>query len=123
MPHPVVDNGGTNVTAVSASNIWIGWYDKTSTHALHWDGRRWHTLNTPADADPGHIVPDGKGGYWFGATAIWTGGTWLSEPRPGLTGGYIGVVRIPRTASFLLTGGVETGASLADKPAIFRFDL
>jgi hypothetical protein len=123
MPHPVLDNGGPNVTAVSAANIWIGWYDNTSAHALHWDGHRWHTMNTPPNADPGDIVPDGNGGYWFGATAIWTGKTWASEPSPGLTGGYLGVVRIPRTTSFLLGGGVETGTSRTDKPAIFRFDL
>lgn len=123
MPHPVFDNGGPNVTAVSAANIWIGWYDNTSAHVLHWDGHRWHTMTTPSYADPGDIVPDGKGGYWFGATAILTGSTWTSEQVPDFTGGYAGVVRIPGTTSFLLSAGVETGTPATEKPTIFRFDL
>lgn len=125
MPHPVFDNGGPNVTAVSPANVWIGWDDNTNAHALQWDGRRWHTVTVPDYADPLDIIPDGKGGYWFGAQAILTGRTWTSKQVPVFDGIYGGVTRIPRTTSFLLTAGVETGTPTpaAVKPTIFRFDL
>ena len=123
MPHPVFDNAGPDVTAVSPSNVWIGWYDTTSSHALHWDGHHWHTLTAPYYADPLHIVPDGKGGYWFGAQAILTGSTWTAEQVPAFTGGFGGVTRMPGTTSFLLNAGVETGSPSTEKPTIFRFDL
>lgn len=80
-------------------------------------------MTTPFYADPGDIVPDGKGGYWFGATAILTGRSWTSEQVPGFTGGYASVVRIPSTTSFLLSAAVETGKPATEKPTIFRFDL
>jgi len=73
-------------------------------------------------ADPLHIVPDGKGGYWFGAQAILTGSTWTAEQVPAFTGGFGGVTRMPGTTSFLLNAGVEAGGS-TEKPTIFRFDL
>jgi hypothetical protein len=44
MPHPVFDNGGPDVTAVSPANVWIGWDDNTSQYALHWNGQRWRTV-------------------------------------------------------------------------------
>jgi hypothetical protein len=123
MPHPVLNDGGPNVTTVSPSNVWIGWEDTTTSYALHWDGQHWHTVTTPYYAFPSDIVPDGKGGYWFGAQAILTGSTWTSEQVPGFTGGFGGVTRIPGTTSFLLSAGVETGSSSTEKPTIFRFDL
>jgi hypothetical protein len=51
---------------VSSSNVWLGWDDTTKSYALHWDGRQWHTMTAPCYADTADIVPDGKGGYWFG---------------------------------------------------------
>ena len=123
MPHPVFNNAGPNVTAVSASNVWIGWYDNTASHALRWDGHQWHNVTTSYDADPLNIVTDGKGGYWFGARAILTGSTWTTEQVPGFTGSFGGVTRIPGTTSFLLNAGVEAAGSSTEKPTIFRFDL
>jgi hypothetical protein len=123
MPHPAFNNAGPTVTAVSPSNVWIGWDDNTQSHVLHWDGHQWHTVTLPFYADPLDIVPDGKGGYWFGATAILTGSTWTEEHVPGFTGGYGGVTRIPGTTSFLLNAGVETGSPATEKPTVFRFDL
>jgi hypothetical protein len=123
MPHPVFDNGGPNVTAVSPGNVWIGWLDNTAAYALHWNGRHWRTITAYYLADPTNIVPDGTGGYWFGAEAILTGSTWTSEQVPGFDGGYGDLTRIPRTTSFLLTAGVQTGASGTERPTIFRFDL
>ena len=125
MPHPVFDNAGPDVTAVSPSNVWIGWFDNTSAHALHWSGDRWRTVTMPATnfADPTDIVPDGKGGYWFGPQAILTGNTWTAEQVPAFTGGFGGVTRIPGTTSFLLSAGVEMGSSSTEKPTLFRFDL
>jgi hypothetical protein len=123
MPHPVFDDAGPNVTAVSASNVWIGWDDITTSHVLHWDGRTWRTVTAAYYADPLDIVPDGKGGYWFGAQAIVTGNTWTTEEVPGFSGDFGGVTRIPGTTSFLLNAGVEAGGSATVKPTIFRFDL
>jgi hypothetical protein len=123
MPHPVIANAGPSVTAVSPSNIWIGWYDPTSRHALHWNGHRWLAVTGTDFGDPTDIVPDGDGGYWFGPQAILTGSTWTAEQLPGFSGGYGDVTRIPGTKSFLLDAGVETGSSSTQKPTIFRFDL
>lgn len=123
MPHPVFDNAGPNVMAVSPANVWVGWYDNTSSNALHWNGSRWRTVTVAYYADPLNIVPDGKSGYWFGAQAILTGTTWAFEQIPGFTGGFGGVTRIPGTTSFLLTAGVETGTPASEKPTIYRFDL
>jgi len=123
MPRPVLDNAGPNVTAVSPSNVWIGWYDTTRSHVLHWDGHKWHTVTAVYYADPLDIVPDGKGGYWFGAQAILSGSRWTTEEVPGFTGSFGGVTRIPGTTSFLLNAGVEASGSSTVKPTIFRFNL
>jgi hypothetical protein len=122
MPHPVIADG-PNVTAVSSSNVWIGWFDSATAPALHWDGRHWHTLSTPYYANPYNIVPDGKGGYWFGAQAVLTGSKWTMEQVPGFSGGFGGVTRIPGTTSFLLDAGVQASGSSIEKPTMFRFDL
>ena len=123
MPHPVFDDAGPDVTAVSPSNVWIGWYDTTTSHALHWDGHHWHTVTATYYADPLHIVPDGKGGYWFGAQAILTGSTWTEQQFPAFGGSYDGMIRIPGTTSFLLSAGVQAVGSSTQKPTIFRFNL
>jgi hypothetical protein len=36
-PHPVVDYG-PGVTALSPSDVWIGWESTIRTYAAHWDG-------------------------------------------------------------------------------------
>jgi hypothetical protein len=127
MPHPAL-YAGPAVTALSASNVWIG-YDAitkpevATSYALHWDGQHWHALTAPDYADISLIVPDGKGGYWFGPQAILTASTWTSEQVPGYAGNFSGVTRIPGTTSFLVGAGVDTSSSSAQKPTIFRFDL
>ncbi|MCW2934117.1 MAG: hypothetical protein JWM19_5079 [Actinomycetia bacterium] len=124
MPHPVVYDGPT-VSAVSPSNVWIG-YDASSTrsYALHWDGHQWHTVTPSYYASVYDIVPDGKGGYWFGPQAILTGSKWTNEQLPEFTGGNgPGVVRIPGTTSFLLNAAVATGNPSTEKPTIFQFNL
>lgn len=123
LPHPVFNDAGPEVTAVSPSNVWIGWFDTTSGHALHWDGHRWHTVTASYYASPLEIVADGQGGYWFGAQAILTASAWTVEQVPGFTGDFGAVTRIPGTTSFLLDAGVETGSSSTEKPTIFQFDL
>jgi hypothetical protein len=123
MPHPVLNDGGPSVTAVSPSNVWIGWADITTSYALHWDGHQWHTVTGSYYANTSNIVPDGKGGYWFGAQAILTGSTWTNEQVPSFSGDWGGVTRIPGTTSFLMSGGVAASNSAPVKPTIFRFDL
>ena len=123
MPHPAYDNGGPSVTAVSASNVWIGWLDNTASYALHRKGAKWQTVTAVGGADTLNIVPDGQGGYWFGAMAISTGSTWTTERLPPFTGGYGPVTRIPGTTSSLLNAGVQASGSSTTQPTIFRFDL
>ncbi len=53
MPRRVLNDGGPGVTAVSPSNVWIGWDDTTSEHALHWNGHHWLTVTRLA---PGGTV-------------------------------------------------------------------
>lgn len=65
--------------------------------AYRWNGRAWNRYYE----DPMDIVPDGEGGYWFGAQAILTGSTWTTEELPGFTGDCGDVTRIPGTTSFL----------------------
>ena len=124
MPHPVLDTGAT-VTAVSTSNVWIGYTRgeaSPDSYALHWDGHAWHPVTGSYYASSGDIVADGKGGYWFGAQVILTGSTWTDEQVPGFTGGFGFPVRIPGTTSFLLPASVEVSSG-AVKPTIFRFNL
>jgi hypothetical protein len=123
MPRVLTNDPG--VTAFSPSNVWIGWYTANTSRVTHWDGRQWHTLTTPSELlpDTTNIVPDGKGGYWFGFGAILTGSTWTSEPSPEVSGALGFVVRIPGTESFLMGAGVMNPNSVTEKPTIFRFDL
>jgi hypothetical protein len=122
MPRVRTDNPG--VSAFSPSNVWIGWDTATSSRVTHWDGH-WRTMTTPGDvlADTRNVVPDGKGGYWFGFGAILTGHTWTSEPAIQVTGGLGSLVRIPGTESFLLPASVENSNSTIQKPTLYRFDL
>jgi hypothetical protein len=124
MPHPVLYAGGPDVTAVSPANVWIGYVTSSTSpnYFLHWDGHTWHTLTGAYYSSTDNIVPDGKGGYWFGAQVILTGSTWTDEQVPAFSGGYSFVVRIPGTTSFLLPASVETSSGV-QKPTIFRFNL
>ena len=123
MSHPVTYTG-PSVTAVSASNVWIGWDTTTSQRALHWDGHRWHTMTVPVDGNTSDIVPDGKGGYWFGAGASLTKkSTWVPRQLPEFSGGIGSVTRIPGTTSFLMNAGAAVGDDTVVRPTIFRFDL
>jgi hypothetical protein len=72
-------------------------------------GRRGEALAggvAPGDviANTSNVVPDGKGGYWFGDAAILTGSTWASE-------------------SFLQPASVQTANSAIPKPTLYRFDF
>jgi hypothetical protein len=123
MPHPALFIG-SGVTAVSPANVWIGYETSTTSYALHWDGHAWHTVTGSGFANPWNIVPDGKGGYWFGPGAILTGSTWTTVQLPGSNGSFGFPVQIPGTTSFLMPASVETGSTASTvKPTIFRFDL
>jgi hypothetical protein len=123
MPRVLTNEPG--VTAFSPSNVWIGWYTANTSRVTHWDGHQWHTLTTPSELlpDTTNIVPDGKGGYWFGCGAILAGSTWTSEPALEVSGALGFVVRIPGTESFLMGAGVMDSNSVTEKPTLFRFDL
>jgi hypothetical protein len=123
LPRVLTDTPG--VSAISPANVWIGWNTTIRSHVKHWDGHHWRTLTIPAnvDANTSNVVPDGKGGYWFGSAAILTGSTWTSEPIIEATGGFGSVVRIPGTQSFLQPASVKNSNSAIQKPTLYRFDL
>jgi hypothetical protein len=124
MPHPVI-SAGASVTAVSPSDVWIGFWDTTSagSHAQHWDGAAWHTVAPSYYANVLDIVADGKGGYWFGPLAILTGSTWTTEPQPASAGVLGYVTRIPGTTSSLMSSAAAPAGHSTLRPTIFRFDL
>jgi hypothetical protein len=126
-PRPVV-HVGPNVLALAPSNVWLGWDTSTQSKAAHWNGHAWTVLTTPADAaaNTSDMVPDGRGGYWFGPFIDWTGKTWVSAenfaPDPS-GGGFGGPVRIPGTSTFLMPAGVMNTASSVEHPTIYRLTL
>lgn len=127
MPHPVTD-AGASVSVLSRSNVWIGWAT-IKPHAAHWNGRRRRVVTAPGpvDADSAGIISDGRGGYWFGPFADWTGQVWITpqdiSPRE-FGGAFYGIVRIPRTLSFLMAASViTTEGSSTGHPAIYRLHL
>jgi hypothetical protein len=123
LPRALTDVPG--VSALSPASVWLGWFTRTSSHALHWNGHRWLTQAIPAEvpADPTNVVPDGRGGYWFGDSAILTGTTWTSVPAIEATGGFGSVFRIPGTESFLEPTGVRPPNSTIQEPTLYRYDL
>ena len=124
MPHPV-SYAGPSVTAMSASNVWIGWESPGSLRALHWDGHRWHAMTVPNYGNIFFdIVADGKGGYWFGPDATLTKKNfWVLRSEPEFSGGIGGVTRIPGTTSLLVNAGAAMGDDTVERPTLFRFDL
>jgi hypothetical protein len=111
------------------SNVWaFGGSLSVTGDVFYWNGHTRTVLTAPAniEADTFQIVPDGRGGYWFGPFADWTGKTWISAIgiSPGFSSvGFDGLVRIPGTTSFLMAAGVaNTGSSVAH-PTIYRLTL
>ncbi len=97
-------------------------------YASHWDGHHWQTITAPANllTDSTDIVPDGRGGYWFGPFADWTGHAWVNHLyiSPQFYGGGLwDVTRIPGTSSFFAAAGITSEGSSAQYPAIYRLDL
>lgn len=126
-PRPVVTDLG--VLALSPSNVWLGWAANGFTDkAAHWNGRTWTTITTPGSigANAEEMVPDGRGGYWFGPMVDWTGKTWLSGigfSPDGSGSGFGAPVRIPGTTTALLPAGFSTSISSLGHPAVYRLTL
>ena len=126
-PHPAVTSG-PSVTALSPSNVWMGWETGPKVQAAHWNGHTWTVLTAPGNvvADSYDIVPDGRGGYWFGAFADWTGTTWTGtfDVSPSFSrGGFNDIARIPGTLTFLMPAGIANSASSVQNPTIYRLTL
>lgn len=126
-PHPAVTSG-PSVRALSPSNVWIGWEEGQKVQAAHWNGHRWTVLTAPDNvvADSYDIAPDGRGGYWWGAFADWTGTTWTGtfDINPTFSsGGFGDVTRIPGTLTFLMPAGIANPGSSVQHPTIYRLTL
>jgi len=117
---------GPAVSAVSPSDVWVGWSTETSADALHWDGHHWHVVKAADDvaADSSDIITDGQGGWWWGPFARLDGSTWTGVAIPEASaGGWGPVVRIPGTRSFWLAATVKNHGDSTQHPTIYRFDL
>jgi hypothetical protein len=127
MPHPVV-GGEASVSVFSPGNVWIGADTSTKVSALHWDGRHWHVVSAPDNvaANSFNIIQDGRGGYWWGPFADWTGHAWINEEAVSpqySSGGFGPIARIPGTLSFLMAAGVTNAGSSTEHPSIYRLNL
>lgn len=70
----------SNITAVGPQDAWLmrTITDKSgppTTRMLHWNGKAWLTVASPADVI-GSLVPDGHGGLWADGIDISPGGFW-----------------------------------------------
>jgi hypothetical protein len=124
MSHPVTLLGA-GVTASSASDVWIGWnVSGTVSRVMHWDGHQWHVITPPlgSGANTSDVVPDGRGGDWFGADVHWTGQVWtqVGLSPEGASGGIGSPVRVPGTSTFWLPGDVTDVGSSMSHPVIYR---
>ena len=124
-PHPNVEFGGPSVTVLSSSNVWIGWITETASVAEHWNGHTWTKITSPDDVNANgyEIVPDGRGGMWWGPFADWTGSAWINtvSVSPSNSGGGFGpVAAIPGTSSSVMAAGVVNTGSSVEHPTIYR---
>jgi hypothetical protein len=124
-PHPNVEYGGPSVTVLSSSDVWIGWPTETASVAAHWNGHTWTSITSPDDveSDGSEIVPDGRGGMWWGPFADWTGSAWIntvSVSPSDSAGGFGPVASIPGTSSAVMAAGVENTGSSVEHPTIYR---
>ena len=126
-PHPVVADG-PGVVALSPSDVWLSWDTETNAVAEHWNGRQWQLFTPPANVSvsTSEIVPDGRGGDWFGPYADWTGHTWVNASDFSSAfygGGFQDFARIPGTTSLVGAGGFDHSGSTTQYPQIYRLDL
>jgi hypothetical protein len=122
-PHPIVRYGGPSVTVLSWSSVWLGWDTEQASPADHWNGHTWTRITTDEEANSSNIVPDGRGGMWWGPFADRLGSTWIYpySVSPSNNGGAYGpVAAIPGTSSSLMAAGVENTGSTVQHPTIYR---
>lgn len=79
LPHGVAVSY-SNIMGVGPQDAWLmrTISRKTtvlSTAMLHWTGKTWLTVASPADV-VGSLVPDGNGGLWADGTGTGPGGSW-----------------------------------------------
>ena len=110
----------SNMTAVGPKNAWLfrsislpsSSFPLTAT--MHWNGKSWITVGSPADI-VGSMAPDGRGGLWADGIDINPGGFWLlyhlaagrwteHDPPAGVfTHSPTPLIRIPGTGSLWAT--------------------
>jgi hypothetical protein len=131
-PHPVAQFG-LGLTVFSPSSVWMGWVNSGKSGAIrsqaaYWNGQTWTTVTAPSGlaADSTDIIPDARGGYWFGPYVDWTGKTWISAQETGPIGSadeLSGVVRIPGTSGFFAWGTAGSAGVNTTQPAIYRLTV
>jgi hypothetical protein len=99
------------ISAASATNVWVE-LNKPAPHwrslLLHWNGKKWTTLRTPAHPpfQDFPIAAVGRSSVWIGGGfALWSGGAWqrsnVTLCGPPVAGSLVGV---PGTTSTLCAG-------------------
>lgn len=126
-PQPTVAST-PSVAVLSGSNVWIGWATSTTQYAYHYNGTGWVKVTAPASvyANSSALVPDGRGGVWWGPFADLDGTTWTSTDSvsPDYDGGGFGpVASIPGTSSAVMGAGVINPGSSVEHPTIYRLNF
>jgi hypothetical protein len=109
------------VAAVAASGrVWVGIVPRTGRAcALQRSGTHWATLTPAVDQGPcSQVVPDGRGGAWFGPFMHWTGSRWAQTQRGFPFQGQhalflTGLARISGSQALLLTGNMNPNTHTA----------
>lgn len=116
-----------SVAVLPASNVWIGWDTPTTDYASTTTERRGGKVTAPASvyAISSELVPDGRGGVWWGPYADLDGTTWTSTESvsPAYDAdGFGPVAAIPGTSSSVMGAGVENPGSAVEHPTIYRLN-
>jgi hypothetical protein len=97
------------VAAASASDVWAVGSAGTGTLIVHWDGRTWKRVPSPAPAGSaltGVAVASARDAWAVGGNLIlhWNGTAWTQVPSPG--GGLTGVAAVSADDAWAVGGNL-----------------